>query len=340
MNKYNYHSRKKVGLMLLMWLSLMCFFFSVSNYFQPAKYAFISALTDTLTLFFVYKVSLLFIFPRFYHHFRKYVVVSIAFVLLFSLIYYLIDCYFIPRAHSHVILKKPPPILNYIRIVMTNSFFYFVGTSVSLIEHNQRLVRREKLLTEEKLETELKLLKAQINPHFIFNALNNIYSLTYMHSLNAPEAVLKLSEMLRYVFYDCSKDRVRLSEEIKYIENFAAFQQMKSDFMQRIDLTAGEGLDHLEIAPMLFVPFVENAFKYSRIEEDESAFVNIRMDKDGGQLLFVIENSVPANNKPMPGSGTGIKNVQHRLSIIYPQRHRLEMQENADIFVVKLSIDV
>ena len=226
------------------------------------------------------------------------------------------------------------------RVFFTTSFVYFIATSVNLFAYNQRLIENERLLNKEKLETELKLLKAQINPHFIFNSLNNIYSLTYMKSNNAPEAVLKLSEMLRYVFYDCSKERVFLSSEIKYIDNFIAFQQMKSDHKQNITLKSDLGVNNIEIAPMLFIPFIENAFKYSRIEETKDAYVRIGIEKINKKLLFVIENSFEEGNKPMQGSGTGIKNVQHRLSIIYPEKHTLTISGKDNKFCVELIIDI
>jgi LytS/YehU family sensor histidine kinase len=218
-------------------------------------------------------------------------------------------------------------------------FALFVGTSVSLFEQTSKLRENEKSLMEEKLNTELKLLKAQINPHFIFNALNNIYSLTYMKAPSAPESVLSLSEMLRYVFYDCNKDRVPLASEIKYIENFTAFQRMKSRNEQHIQFEIEGDPKLVSIAPMLFIPFVENAFKYSRVEEDEAAFVFIHIQCATEALYFNIRNSIPQRNKPFPGSKMGIKNVQHRLEILYPERYRLDIIEEARQFNVNLRLE-
>nr|MDA3852684.1 GHKL domain-containing protein [Bacteroidales bacterium] len=147
-------------------------------------------------------------------------------------------------------------------------------------------------------------------------------------------------EMLRYVFYDCSKDKVHLSAEIKYMENFTAFQQMKSENKQNISITNDSGMASLGIAPMLFIPFIENAFKYSRIEEDEKAYVTIAINKKNHHLIFAIQNSVPHDNKPMSGSGTGIKNVEHRLAIIYANKHQLDIQEKENTYTVNLSIKI
>jgi hypothetical protein len=322
---------------ILIWLGIFAIFFHISNYWQSFELALVSSVFDTISLYIVYQITVGFLFPRFYGNQRKYLLISLGVIVAFSVLYYLIDANFIPRAKfdGH---EKPPMILHFMRIFLVNSFTFFIATSVSLMHHNKRLLENEKLLTEEKLKTELKLLKAQINPHFIFNALNNIYSLTYMKANSAPDAVLKLSEMLRYVFYDCSKEQVPVSSEINYIENYIAFQQMKSEHTQNIKLTNDIKNAGIEIAPMLFIPFIENAFKYSRIEEKEDENINIRIADADGKLQFYIENSFDAGNKPIEGSGTGIKNVQHRLNIIYPNKHELNISEGKDKYCVDLNI--
>ncbi len=321
------------------WLGLFFIFFSISNYWQPTKYALISATFDTLSLVGIYYLNVSLLYPRFYNNQAKYLSISLLLVAIISIGYTYVDMFLIPR-EADVSHETPPFVMVYMRFLMVNGFTFFIGTSFSLMKQTARLQENEKLLTEEKLQTELKLLKAQINPHFIFNALNNIYSLTYMQAKNAPDAVLKLSEMLRYVFYDCNKERVSLQSEIKYIENFIGFQQMKSEHQQNIKLSMHQvGLKD-EIAPMLFIPFIENAFKYSRIEEMEESYVHMEVSIENKSLFFSIENSVDANNKPLAGSGMGIKNVQHRLEIIYPDMHNLTIQDEPNRFLVTLKVDL
>ncbi len=334
----NFRNRN-VWLQIVGWLSLYTFFFSMSNYFQTTWYAVINSLVDTTSLLAFYFFTVKYLFPKYYRSGRGYFAISLLVVLVYSFLFFVFEEVVISPYLEHS-FKDPPKVFHFVRVFMGVIFTFFVATSVKLIDQTNRLKEREKLLTEEKLETELKLLKAQINPHFIFNALNNIYSLTYMQAKNAPDSVLKLSEMLRYVFYDCSKDRVPVSSEIKYIENFNAFQQMKSDHTQNISLRTTGGVCHIEIAPMLFIPLIENAFKYSRIEELEDGYVSIHINNESGKLSFLIENSVPQDNKPLPGSGTGLKNVRHRLNIIYPGKHLLEITEREDKFKVELSIEV
>lgn len=335
MIKSNFVSKKWFG--AIGWILLFGFFFSVANYFQPALYALYSAFSDTIVLFIMYNITVHLLFPKFFKRKIQYLLVSLIVILFFSGIYFLIDYHFIPHK-VEVAFEKPPAIFQFFRMIMFTSLIFFIGTSISLIKHNNRLIENEKILTEEKLNTELKLLKAQINPHFIFNALNNIYSLTYTKAQNAPDAVLKLSEMLRYVFYDCGKEHVQITSEIKYIENYMGFQQMKSDFTQNIKLTTDLESGREEIAPMLFIPFIENAFKYSRIEENEDEYVKINIQSLKGKVMFNISNGFDENNKPHPGNGMGIANVKHRLKILYPEKHDLKITEDENKFTIELSI--
>ena len=301
-------------------------------------YAAINAAYETIVNVITYYFTALYLFPRYYKNDKSFFWTSLVSVLALALLFFCIDLYVIPNTESPN-PDRPPEIFHFLRYFFNLGFVFFVATSLSLIEQTNKLRESGKILSKEKLETELKLLKAQINPHFIFNALNNIYSLTYMQSKNAPESVLKLSDMLRYVFYDCSKDRVPISAEIKYIENFSAFQQMKSDFEQHIKMETALNYSNIEIAPMLFIPFIENAFKYSRIEESKEAFVNICIKNEGHQLHFYIENNI-SEVRPTSGSGMGINNVKHRLNIIYPNRYDLSINEEKNRFKVDLKLEV
>ncbi len=328
----------KTLLQVLVWLFIFMFFFSVISQHRETLESFYMSLYITVSFYLVHWVTAKFLFPIYLKDRKLYLYVSIVTILLFSAVFFSIEYFLLPDSPPNNDPEKQSHLFHIIRNIITSATVFFVTISFELMEHTKKLTESEKMLTEEKLQTELKLLKAQINPHFIFNALNNIYSLTYMKSSNAPESVLKLSEMLRYVFYDCSKDRVSLSAEISYIENYNAFQQMKSEFSQNIcfatDITGG----NIEIAPMLFIPFIENAFKYSRIEENENAFVRMEMNSNAEGLKFRIENSVATKNKPSSGSEMGICNVKQRLDIIYPGQYDLNIEEEKDVFVVELKL--
>lgn len=281
----------------------------------------------------------LWIFPRFFEkrRFVLYLVLNLVLLGLLSHIFFIVDGYIFSTFTTEALPDHIPRIFPYFRIFFMLIFISFISLIFSLIRKVQAQEVTEKQLSREKSDTEIRLLKAQINPHFIFNSMNNIYSLAYSKSDQAPEAILKLSEMLRYVYYDCNRDEVTLGAELEYIRNYMAFQQMKSPHEQQIVLEA-KGIDEgFRIAPMLFIPFVENSFKYSKIEDLKEARVEIRLSTEKDNLNFKISNTHPENEK-IPGSGMGIENVRNRLELTYPGRSSLEIREKNKLFEVVMKI--
>jgi LytS/YehU family sensor histidine kinase len=144
--------------------------------------------------------------------------------------------------------------------------------------------------------------------------------------------------MLRYVFEECSQDRVILKSEIEYIENFISFQRMKSPNEQNIVFENETTETNKMIAPMLFIPFIENSFKYSRIEEEQNAYVNIDMTSNHEKIRFEIRNSIADSGRIKPGTGMGIENVKQRLEIIYPDNYSLDIRQENQEYCVTLEI--
>jgi len=217
---------------------------------------------------------------------------------------------------------------------------FMIGTLYSIQDLlKEQIIHKEKLM-EEKLQTELQLLKAQINPHFLFNALNNVYSLTYMKSERAPESVLKLSDMLRYIMEDCSRDKVPLQSEINYIKNYIEFNKLKYPEKRNITFQYPEEYSDTLIAPMIFIPFIENCFKYSRIDEDKTGFISISISEDSAKVKMSAGNSIFTLRPLSTGSGKGIDNVRQRLEIIYPGKYSLKLNESDITYLAELEIDV
>lgn len=329
-----------IGVRLLIWIAITIFLFVPSSYFLSTIDAVITSAITALFFFLIGLTNELWIFPRFYmKNRRKFIIVNLLVSLGYTLILLLVDFYIFPHKPKENVRDIPIyfPILRSFTMVM---FVNIVSITLLLANELKSNAEREKKLKEEKLGTEIKLLKAQINPHFIFNALNNIYSLTYTKSEMAPESVLKLSEMLRYVFYDCSNDHVKLGAEVEYVSNFIAFQQMKSEHEQIIQFNYNGVKKDIEIAPMIFIPFIENAFKYSKIEEYIDAYVKIELTTDDNFLNFNIKNTIPYQGKSLPGNGLGINNVRQRLDILYPNKYELHIQENNATYSVNLKIEL
>lgn len=195
-------------------------------------------------------------------------------------------------------------------------------------------------LEKDKLETELKFLKSQVNPHFLFNALNNIYSLALVQAPQTSETVMQLSEILRYMVYDSNKTSVALNSEINYIENFVDLKLLKDSRGMNVDVNLDKSSPHLKIAPLLFIPFVENAFKHSRIESLTDGYVKVKLEIKGKDLLFSCVNNKPKEKftKDKVG-GIGLVNTKQRLALLYPdEKHNLVINDIGNKFEISLRI--
>lgn len=198
-------------------------------------------------------------------------------------------------------------------------------------------------IEREKLEAELKALKAQINPHFLFNTLNNIYSLTLDKSDKAPNLVLKLSDLMRYILYECNDRYVLLDKELEFIKNYLELQKIRLDDSVPVKMEVKGSADRSMIAPLLFEPLIENAFKHGAYGRNNDGFVNILFNfEDKNQIELSIENrSVQGWNKENEkNSGIGIKNVIRRLELLYPDKHQLKIEDENNLYKVTLQIDL
>jgi two-component sensor histidine kinase len=198
----------------------------------------------------------------------------------------------------------------------------------------------QKLKTELMLERqsgELALLRSQINPHFLFNTLNNIYSLVYKKSEDAPEAVMKMSSIMRYMLYDATTDKVLLEKEIEYLKSFIELEKLRLRHKDFVDLNISGNVEGHTIAPMLLIPFVENAFKHgSRNVSTSGIKINLSVEPD--QIRFVVRNYLRKNtiiNEDQVG-GIGLSNIRRRLNLLYPGKHQLEISSREDLFNVQL----
>jgi two-component system, LytTR family, sensor kinase len=197
---------------------------------------------------------------------------------------------------------------------------------------------KKKLLENEKLTSELNFLKSQINPHFLFNTLNNIYSLANKKSDQTELALLKLSQILRYVIYKSSHERVSLEQEISYIKDFIDLNRLR--LVQRVKVlfdVKGE-TEGIMLPPMLLIPFIENAFKHG-ISYSHLSAINIFLELSDKNLLLRVFNLKNESVKDKD-SGIGLQNVARRLNLIYPDKHNLTIRDGAETFIVELKIDL
>jgi two-component system LytT family sensor kinase len=193
----------------------------------------------------------------------------------------------------------------------------------------------------QKLSAELSLLKQQINPHFFFNTLNSIYSLASRKSEKTPEAIIKLSELMRYIIYESDKEFVPLRKELDYINNYVQLQRLRiKDEVEVIFITEGE-FNEIMIEPMLLLPFIENAFKHG-IDYSQSCEILISISVSVSKLKMIVENPLIKKQQISveESSGKGLVNSRKRLELLYPGAHELVISDGNDRFRVELTLNL
>lgn len=218
--------------------------------------------------------------------------------------------------------------------------FVIIALSIPVIISNQWYRQNSRIanLEKEKSETELSLLKQQINPHFFFNTLNNLYALSITNDKQTPEVILQLSELMRYVIYKGKENLVPLHEEIKYIEDYIQLQQIR--LHKQLDFTFEKQVEtiNLEIPPLLFITFVENAFKHGIEPAEGACYLHLSLHCNENSLTFTCTNSVDeANTAP---KGIGLENLRRRLELRYPNQHQLDINTDKNSFFASLKVDL
>jgi len=236
----------------------------------------------------------------------------------------------------HVKAKAVSFVSYFLSTVFTSLSFLFFSTILKFSVDwflNER-IRRD--LENQRLSAELAFLKSQINPHFLFNSLNSIYSLAYQRSETTPEAILKLSEIMRYMLYECNDNRVELSKELQYVQNYIDLQKIRFGKKAFIDYKIEGKVASQQIVPLILIAFVENAFKHG-VASTQQTPICILIEVDEEHLRFFIQNKKNTNNRDEAG-GIGLNNVKRRLDLLYPGKYNLEISDETDTYTVELSL--
>lgn len=216
----------------------------------------------------------------------------------------------------------------------------FLFSMIVLFSLNIHINQQFKKAIQEKTEAELSYLKAQINPHFLFNTLNSLYALSLEKSDQTPDAILQLSQMMRYVLVDAEKEKVPLEKELGFLKNYFALQQLRFGKHVKLQLEQEGEPQQLHIAPLLLIPFVENAFKHG-VNTDETAEIRVRTSiRESTVLLEVRNNKTNPKIDPEQKSGKGLANVRLRLYHLYPGKHQLKIDDNPKTYSVLLQIQL
>ncbi|GAB3330392.1 histidine kinase [Larkinella ripae] len=218
-----------------------------------------------------------------------------------------------------------------------------LGMSIKLAKNWIQTRQRHQLLEKEKLETELKFLKNQFNPHFLFNTINSIFFLIHKNPDMASASLAKFSELLRYQLYECNDQQIPLGKEIAYLENFIELEKLRQNTNVSVTCEIEPVFtDHLAIAPFILMTFVENAFKHVSKHSDQPNWITIKLTLNEQVVDFGVTNSTAPNtaSELLHSGGIGLKNVQRRLDLMYPGQYELAIQTDKNRFTVNLQLSL
>lgn len=221
--------------------------------------------------------------------------------------------------------------------VLFSSMFIIVSTSVRIYEEWKKNDETKREIEASQNLSELEALKSQLSPHFLFNSLNSIYSLTRKKSNDAPEAVITLSELMRYMLYQADDEFVLLQQELDYIQNYIKLQRLRIAQNEHVKINIHGTISSQKIRPLLFISFIENAFKYGTDYKGNTE-IKIEINVQGDTLHFLCENIIGENTTDKENSGIGLKNTRDRLELLYPDRHKLRITEKDQKFTINLSL--
>jgi len=213
--------------------------------------------------------------------------------------------------------------------------------SAKLMLDRMRIQQRLDKMEKEKTKTELDFLNAQFNPHFLFNSINSIYAHIDKRNPTARNMLLSFSEMLRYQLYDCNTNYISVDKEMSYIRNYVAIQQERKDGRVQVCLTVGDSVTGFFITPLLFIAFIENAFKYVSDHEDKDNRIVIAFERKDNELLFYCHNTKESRNgSSIDHKGIGISNARRRMALLYPGQHALNIVDKEDIYEVTVNLQL
>lgn len=338
----------RIFLHVAFWLFYLSLPFYAYLEASPSKYAYLILILVNLAYLPFYYTLAYVLIPRYFNK-RKwlyFVVYTLASYILFVWVCKGIEMAFFDR----LIYEKEiadfkeeidSPLLDGFELLRM-VFVTIIPLSIMLMRRFMRVYVERTELIKTNTELELNFLKSQINPHFLFNTLNNIYSLSLQKSDKSPEMILKLSDLMRYMLYDCNVQRVDLEREVQFLQDYIDLEKIRHGDKATINFTVTGVTHEKKVPPLLLIPFVENAFKHGINAQFGNAWVRIdlRLDDKQHDFIFIIENNKPSSEEKLnhKNGGIGILNAQKRLHMLYPDAHTLFIRENESTYIIELRI--
>jgi two-component system LytT family sensor kinase len=348
-NIFKHLNYQRIGRHLLFWMAYIAYQAVNDGWENKDTLSFnlpVEFLTDVPVCIVLAYVNLYLLMPVYYNH-RKYVA-YITGLLVLLLIGGLLERYFsyliwVPHdrlSDPHTYVTEVKIFWVPVRILRNTAEIFPVLAAAMLIKLMHASYRHQqalRALEQAKFTAEMGLLKAQLNPHFFFNTLNSLYALTLPHSKKATDVVLKLAALMDYMLYEASSNKVPLKNEIIHLGNYISIEQIR--FADRLELSfqhSGD-IEGKLIAPLLLLPFIENAFKHGI--EDSPGWITINLKVTGNRLFLKVENSYLPGSRVKEG-GIGLENVKKRLGLIYPGNFELNISESNEIFEIDLKLNL
>ena len=329
-----YNNTIRITIHILFWLFYMTVVFFFMPYYSDVELTWyqkidFKLLIIVLTTTYLNEFVLL---PKFFKKKLWLYLVVISLLLLFVTLFF---CYYISSCSCSLSICLSQQMWKFLLPV----FF------LSLVWVLFMLVKKQKELeesTKERLEIELKFLKSQINPHVLFNNINTVYAQAVKGSDNVAEMILMLSENLKYILYQSEEKLVPLEKDIDFIDNYLAFQTLRTEGINKITFTKEVDTYNHQIAPLMLIGLIENAFKHSSYKEDALSEIAISLKISEGKLNFICTNEVDfdSGKRETEGFKIGLKNLRKRLELIYPARYSLEVNKSEDKFIAHLKIEL
>lgn len=339
-------SLKWIPIHLVFWL-LIWLFYTFYFGFKSKNEAYIFWFSSVLL-----PVTIINVYFTIYYLIPKYVITKKYKLFILYLVYVLIATAWILSIlmffgfvyMSELDFKAMPPLSSSLPFVLMSMYLIvFIVSAIVLVQHNYKVLEKNKslenkfLLTKLQLkEEELKFLKMQIHPHFLFNTLNTLYGFALKKADETPEMILKLSNLLDYILYQIEKPKVLLMEEVNHIKDYIDLEKMRFSDTLQVNLKVNSIDENFEIAPMLLIPFVENSFKHGNLIND-CLTINIEVKTANNTLDFKISNSFISQN--YSNNGIGLENIKKRLEMLYPNQNLLDINQSNNMFEVHLKIE-
>jgi sensor histidine kinase YesM len=305
----------------------------------PYEVFYIGQMIDMLVSMMLIYLNLYYLFPRYFKKglYTEYAIGVIVIAILFFIIGYSIQNIYVTHYGKKESYAVKLTLEDFIGLVMFPIVFLSATTGYKVFKEWINDQERYAALEKEKLSTELSQLKGQVNPHFLFNTLNNLNVLIQTDAQKASDIVLGLSDVLRYQIYDSQNEKILLNKDIEIIEQYLQLEKIRRDNLT-INVSLRSKINNVFVPPLLFTNFIDNAIKHS--QSRDPSYINLSFEVVDKNLIFEIINSKPTTNIIVEKNGLGLDNIKKRLNLLYGEAHKLEIRDEKIMYRVKLKIPV